>query len=541
MKTLKISLILLVTFLGSMQINAQWTTDTDVNTLVVDSEGGDMKAIGTSNGKTYVVFWKVVPAPTNYELRLQVLDVDGTQLLGNDGILISDAIPMSTFTVIWSINIDTNDNLYVGVTGTGGGEPAFVFKLDEAGNHLWGSNGVEVGSGYSVTILPLSSGEAIAAWFLSGSAMMQKYDSSGTEVWASTKPIENGSNDTVPASFFELSNGDFISIFHSITANINSNLFSQRFSAEGAPQWTDPTQLSDNATQWNIPYYGLQDGDVVYYGYKGSQGNRFDSYLQRLNPDGTLPWGINGSDFDTNQTNYEMATRIAHEPGSQHIWAICTYTNTNQSEKGEYVQKFDKDSGARLFTDQAKVIYPISGDDYVHAGALHILGELPLFLLKSGSDNGASPTTLGAVLLDENGDFAWPEESRPMATYPDNKSRIHFTSPANGQSVAVFIEDKGSGNRIYAHNNTEEILSISDLNGTNSIFFENPLVDNWSVKSEYTISSISIFNELGQAIFILKNNSTSEVSINTDNWNTGIYIMNVSTEKGSISKKLLKK
>ena len=87
------SVLLIFTFFYS---TAQWTTDTAVNTLVADSEGGDMKAIGASDGKTYVVFWKVVGPPVNYELRLQILDVDGTQMLGNDGILVSDSCLLYT-------------------------------------------------------------------------------------------------------------------------------------------------------------------------------------------------------------------------------------------------------------------------------------------------------------------------------------------------------------------------------------------------------------------------------------------------------------
>ena len=69
MKTNKIIFLFLVTFIASMNCYAQWTTDTVLNTLVADSEGGDMKAIGTSEGKTYVVFWKSVAPPVNYELN----------------------------------------------------------------------------------------------------------------------------------------------------------------------------------------------------------------------------------------------------------------------------------------------------------------------------------------------------------------------------------------------------------------------------------------------------------------------------------------
>ncbi len=533
------SITIFIALFTLLSMQAQWTTNTDVNTLVVDSEGGDMKAVGASDGKTYVVFWKVVAPPTNYELRLQVLDVDGSQLLGSDGMLVSDAIPMSTYTVIWNITTDNEGNLYIGVTGTGGSTPAYVFKLDSSGNHLWGTGGINVGSGYSVTILPLSTGEAIVSWFPEGESVVQKYDSSGNAIWGSPKPVSNNGNDTVPGTMFDISNGDFIMVFHSITVAIYSELYAQRFNVDGDPQWTNPTKLSDHSLQWNIPYYGVNIGDVVYYGYKASHSNRFDSYLQRLNSDGTLPWGINGMDFDTNQTDYEMDTKIAHELGSQYIWAVCTYTNTGQSEKGEYVQKFDKETGNRQFTDNAKVIYPI-GDEKVHAGSLQLKNDSPLILLKSGMDNGASPTTLSALYLDENGDFAWPEETRAMATFSANKSRIHYTVPVNNQSVAVFIEDKGSGSKIYAQNFMDEELAISDFENENSIFFVNPVSKNLDVTSENTISSISIYNVLGQSIFELKNNASNEISINTENWNSGIYIIRVSTDLGVISKQIIK-
>ena len=141
--------------------------------------------------------------------------------------------------------------------------------------------------------------------------MIQKYDSTGAAEWETTASISEDGNDTVPANMFELSDGDFILVFHSITFGINSNLFAQRFtSSEGTAQWANPTQIANYGTVFNTAYDGLQIGDEVLHGlYKASPGSRFDSFLQRIDPDGTLPWGINGSDFDTNQTDYEMDTR----------------------------------------------------------------------------------------------------------------------------------------------------------------------------------------------------------------------------------------
>ena len=67
MKRLTNSLLIIVICFFSITINAQWTPNSEINTLVTSSEGGDMKALGTSSGKTYVVYWKAVSAPTNYE------------------------------------------------------------------------------------------------------------------------------------------------------------------------------------------------------------------------------------------------------------------------------------------------------------------------------------------------------------------------------------------------------------------------------------------------------------------------------------------
>ena len=49
-------LIMIIVSLYFSQAIAQWNSNTEINTLVVDSEGGDMKAIGAGDGKTYVVF-----------------------------------------------------------------------------------------------------------------------------------------------------------------------------------------------------------------------------------------------------------------------------------------------------------------------------------------------------------------------------------------------------------------------------------------------------------------------------------------------------
>lgn len=524
------SIITILAIFGVTLLHAQWTTDTDANTLVAESGELDVQALGTSDGQTYVVFWKNVGAPTNIELRMQVMDADGNQTLGNDGILVSDQLPMSTYTVLMSTTVDVDDNLYIGVTGTDGGDPAYAFKMDVDGNQLWGANGINVGSGNKVTILPLSAGGAIVSWLSSSGAVMQKYDETGSAVWPTVQPLTTGSGLAAPSNFFEVSGGEYIAVFHKLLTGINSFLYAQRYDVDGNQVWTNAVQISDRATAFNRSYTGLQDDDIVYMGYFASAGTRFDSYLQRINPDGILPWGINGSDFDTNETNYETETEIAFQSGSNYIWSICNYTDSSQNQRGEYVQKFDKNSGARQFTENAKVVFPL-GSDKVHAGSLQLKNDSPLFLIKEGFDNGATPVTLSVTYLDENGEFAWSEETRPVATFQASKARVQFTLPVNNQSVAVFAEDKGNGKKIYAQNVIDETVGIEDFS-TASVFFANPVKDEMILRSDSAIEAISIFNLLGQQLFSSNYNSETSVNINTQNWNSGIYFMNVSTNKG---------
>jgi len=533
-------LLLILMVLGYGNSFAQWNPDTAMNSLVVDSASGDMKALSTSDGRTYVVFWKVVSAPTNYELRMQLLNADGTQALGSDGVLVSNALPMSTFTVIWNIFVDADDNLYIGATGTGGGEPAYAFKLDTDGNRLWGANGINVGSGYAVTILPLSSGEAIVSWYPGAQGLMQKYDASGNAVWGSSQAVVNGGDDTVPANLFELSGGDYVLVFHVLLGGINSNLYAQRYDSNGVSQWTNPTQISNQATAFNRTYSVAQDGNIAYFGYFGSTGVRFDSFLQRINDDGSLPWGINGSDFDTNQTNYEMGTNIAFDPSSQNIWAACTYTNTSQSMKGTYVQNFDKTTGARGLSETAKEVFAIGSED-VQVGELQLKNDSPLFLFKRGADNGASPITLHVTYLDDMGDFVWPEVDRPIATFSANKSRIQYTKRVNNQSVAVFIEDKGPGQRIYAQNFLDEALGVDDHDFPIQISFVNPIPKELEIDSSIPVQRVSVYSILGQLILSETNEGSISVKINTESWQAGSYVMKVESAEGQVKiYKLLK-
>ncbi len=535
MKTLN---LLIVLMLLSIITNAQWTTNTDVNTQVstYESENQDFKSVSLDAGRTAIVFWKEVTTGGNYELWLQILDADGNKELGAEGSLISNTIPMSTFVNSWTLTTDINNNIYIGVTGTDGAI-GIAFKLDNNGAHLWPSEGVNLGSGYSLTILPLSDGNTIISW-MSGStykSYIQKFDTNGDAVWA-TNLLTDPNGYTVPASLFELSNGDIVSIYHQLTGSgVNSYLWAQRYTSNGDYVFTNPIQISSKGTVYNTTYSPAQNADTIYFGYVGKHDNRFDSYIQRINPDGTLPWGVDGLDFDIRQTDYEMDTRIAIEDGSNYLWAICTYTNSSQSLYGEAVQKFDMANGTRLLSDTAKVVYAI-GTEFTHNDKLKVYNDNPLFVLEKGDNNGVSVTMLDLIKLDGNGNFAWSDSSKAIASNPGtNKSQAMINTKYNNQIVITFVERKSTDTnpKIYAQNYVDITTGINNIDNivNNNIIFNNPVNDKLIITSNNTINDIKIIDVMGRTVYQQADLNIDNININTANWNNGLYVLVINSKE----------
>ncbi len=457
------SILLLPAFcLLCLSLSAQWTAETDSNTVVSTATTGDIQSIGTSDGKTWIAYWHEVPAPQYYEMRAQLLDQDGNRMFGEEGIVVNDTVPMSSFTTIWSVAVDYLGNLLIGFNGSDGGNPVFIHKIAQNGAEHWRYN---PGSGFDPKVFPLANGEVVVSWLPGNKGVMQKLTFGGVPLWANPVTIEPqvASHRTSVGELAEMSNKDITVILHDRGGFSPSSLpYAQRYDENGTAVWPTPVALTTTYfTVFNRRYTLKQDGDTIYFGYAGAQGIQPHGFLQRVDPDGSLPWGINGSDFSTQTSDYEQDVKIAYTPGADVVWAVCQYSNSAQSQVGEYIQKFDKTTGNRLLSNEAKEVFPVS-DAYISLqGNLQLVNDRPVFLVSDGNSNGVFPKDLLAVYLDENGDFVWPEQTRPVATNPTGvKSRIHLNTPYNGKVVAAWTENRMDVGASRAYAQRVEVDSI---------------------------------------------------------------------------------
>ena len=429
-------------------INAQWNTNTSVNLLISSLTIADMQAAPTTDGKTWIAFYSETFG--NYNMMAQLIDANGNKLLGPDGMLVG-SYPSGSATYVFNACVDASNNFIIGYQDQrSGGMDAVVYKISETGTQLWGADGIVLGGGLAPYPAALSNGEVIVAW--NGDAgntlNLQKITVGGTLAWSTPKLVLVNSATTSRGQPIANTEGKFTMVYQE--GGMYSTLYAQMFSNSGTALYP-PLQLC-NQTTAAYRYYSISaEADTTYFGYYASSGMRFNSFLQRINPGGTIPWGMNGSNFNTavgTNDSYQGETSINLTPGSAFVWSVCNFSNPNQTTYGVYIQKFLKTTGARQFTDLAKVVYAISSSTDQRCGNLALVSDNPMFMSYNVNDK------IFVTRLDASGNFVWPgnriEISSTTATQAVPKMRFEFTPDGPNRCAGSWIENRGPGYKGYA-------------------------------------------------------------------------------------------
>lgn len=532
--------VLILSFLLPMCVFSQWTEDYNVNTPVADGPTDDIQSIGTYDGQTYVIFYDT---SNGYQLRVQLLDQDGNPMFGTNGMLANDTAAPASWTITRSSAVDEDGNLYIGFSSTEDGD-GYINKISPDGTQLFGDSGIIIPDGWDIKILLQPDGGLIAGYLniTSGDAQLIKYDANGNPVWDQPLTITGPSGEScVVGEMAELSDGSFILLYHVKAGfGINSMMWAQRFDTDANPLWVNSIQVSTQTLASNRRYPILQDGDTVYWGYYGSTGNRFDSFLQRINPDGSLPWGADGASFAVDDSRYEMNTSIAFDETSSVIWATSTLSDTNQSLFGQAIQKYDKTTGEPLLGENAKIIFPVSADAWVAVGNMRLVNNQPLILFSNGISNGVNSIQLGVTYLDENGDFVWENQYEMIATADSNKFRVDFTENVEGQSVAVWADNRAGTYRAFAQNFVVEdaTMHIGNVHQATTALYPNPTTGIVHIRSTNPVAMTEIYDLSGKLLQQSKNVQSADLR----NMPKGTYLLKVTDTKGSTkSFKIVKK
>jgi hypothetical protein len=444
--SLGLALVLIIFLLPLKNGHAQWNNNTYENTLISGLNVAPMATAATTDGKIWVAFYS--QNGSAYDMYAQLFDANGNKLLGPNGVLVSNQ-PSGSATYVFNACVDQSNNLIIANQDQRSGSmQSVVYKISQAGTHLWSSDGVILGGGLAPYPAVLTTGDVIVAWnATTGSTLnVQKITTNGTLAWATPKAILVGTTKTTAGQIMPASNGNYTIIYQKKSYGVSSTLYVQKYDSAGSALYA-ATQICSLTTQTTRYYSMLADGDTTFVGIFAASGSRFNSYLQKSNPDGTIPWGMNGSNFCTaiaSSDNYQMVTNIGKAPGSDYIWSVCSFCTTSQANYGVYVQKFLKTTGARQFTDAAKNVFPISSNRDQQIGKLVVVNDTPMFMEYTDINYH-----IYATRLDSNGDFSWPynrvEISSTTNTAGNPKGRFGFEAAGITKGAGFWNEDRGTG------------------------------------------------------------------------------------------------
>lgn len=84
------------------------------------------------------------------------------------------------------------------------------------------------------------------------------------------------------------------------------------------------------------------------------------------------------------------------------------------------------------------------------------------------------------------------------------------------------------------------ILSVEDETIVNLVAYPNPVSDKLKLTFGEEISSVTVYSVLGSVIYEYDKSIRRELQIDTESWESGLYLVNVKTEKASQTLKVIK-
>ena len=445
----------------------QWSTDPATNFKICDVTGEQVlpKISITSDGGCYIAWFDT--RTSNYNVYLQRLDPAGNKLFAMDGLLISDHTS-SSYIVDWDMICDNSDNAVIAFSDLrGGGDfKVYAYLISPAGNFLWGPDGVSLSTSADMQpnprIAQTTDGYYIITWpSLSAPSKIavQKLDGAGNKLYGNDPMyISSGTSEqyTYPVPV-PGDNGSYIIGFEGTTGSfpgLTVNLYAQKYSSAGAPQWGVVPITVSNAG--GFPFYETtniisdESYGVVFVWYDDrDMNNLYSTFVQRVDVSGTVLFTANGVEVSSLSSNHHLNPDVVIDPSTNEIYAFWIEQNNTQSMAGVSGQKFSS-TGTKLWGSNGITFKAMDSNTDLHMSAQFSNGNSYVYYLEY---IGATQNNLAkAFSVDGNGNFNWAGNIITFSTFLSSKSRLVSDVYNNGVSVLAWSDGRQDAGGIYAQN-----------------------------------------------------------------------------------------
>lgn len=450
------ALLLGTLLLGAVtSASAQWAPDAALNTAVADrgSDQSQAKLAPTPDGGVWVSWFDGIG--TGWDVRVQKLDIGGSEVLAHGGVLVENRSFSSTQD--YGLDSDPDGNALLAYRDDGGtGVQIGAAKVAPDGTVLWN---VQVTSTTAFVAAPkvcgLSDGGVVVAWTQDSSTMLTWLDANG----APTGP--NASLTPGVGSFgvndLHDSGTDAIVSFTHQTGGFGSprRILTQKYSSTAVRLWgLEPRVVFNTGSLQfgNFPSFIPDGSGGAVFSWYDAGSLQLQCYVQRFLAAGTAAFPLNGVAVSTDATRVRVSPSVAFDASTSETYVFWTEQNSGQSQSGVYGQKLDA-NGARQWGTDGAVLVPVGSDSYTQvntlidvngSGALVCWDHSPSF----GNDvfEGVHVDAAGAI---STGPF-------DVASTPSSKSRMALARTTSGTAALAWKDDRLDGGDILAQNVNED-------------------------------------------------------------------------------------
>jgi PKD repeat protein len=480
---------------------AEWTSNPAQNTAISTANGEQAlpKIAVDSNGSAYVSWFSTETG--NYNVRLQRLDRDGNALWGQNGKLVSNQ-PQDTWITDYDLTVDPSGYAVITFTDIRTGQSNPVgYRISPDGDMMWGQTGILLADDSNFDPSPrvclTAQGNSIFAWQSvpdSGDSevKLQKISPNGYLLWGDGITLSESGVDLTAPYLLPAENDYAYLIWHTQTGPYyapDRGLYVQKLDVNGSFMWGSDVEVYAPVVSGPVVYLQMcrdDAGGIVFAWYRSTDSTHFNSYVEHMDADGTITMPANGVLASTSSSRNHMYPAPAFLPQTQEIVLFFSEQDLNQITRGMYAQKFDL-QGNRLWGNEGKQLIGLSNNDY-------------LLFAAGGKDNtslciyqaavfGSMDAKIQAVMVDDQGNFVWPQKFVDLSTVQSEKLHNVMTNYYMGQWVAVWEDQRNDDGDIYAQNIQPD--------GTLGVVVNQPPVADFTWKPSYpTTQTIVHFTDL---------------------------------------------
>jgi len=448
---------ILITFIyvfAFISMQAQWTDDSTVNTIVNDMSGSQAvpHIAYDANGNFYVGFYSNNAG--NYDIRLQYYTYDGVAQWADNGILISHHLQNSWVTD-WDLTTDNSGNCVMAFNDVRDGNVnVYAYSISPTGTFNWGNDGIALTTApqdeYVPSITVTSTNDVIVAWSRPTSPyneiVMQKITQEGTLSWGTAGLIyQAGSFSYTGARVLGVENGNYLMAFYKQTGNFPAytrNIYVQKFDASGSVVWTSDILVSNsNGINNHNNFYIASDnsnGIIISWMDDWDSDMNIDGKVHHVLSDGTYVWPANGVEVTTVASTSNQDVRILGSDKNENVLVTWSKKNSNQNQTAIAGQKINS-LGERQWTNNGIEFVAMSADVAGSSGGVVYEGDNAMIIYEEYSGVTAY-SHVKALAIDSDGTLLWNPTTTLMANRSTSKVHLVVSGIHNDMVIAVWEE-----------------------------------------------------------------------------------------------------